>query len=117
MSDNEKHCVAMVQCRMCGDKHMAVYPEGADDECLQCPRCEHMACEVVEILVQMHLAWSWTCPRCGRLNVSHGETVALNPDEAEALGDTAGMHIPEEVVCAGCLDSWATAEGMDDGPR
>lgn len=117
MQDDRGWNVAVVECRMCGNRHTAVFPDGTDMERMECAKCGHMTCGVVEIRVGMHLCWSWTCPRCDRLNVSRGNTVTdLSDEEQEAIGEACGITMAEEVTCAGCFESWGTQE-VPDGPR
>lgn len=40
---------AMMECRMCGNQHAAVYPYPPDEENnMECPNCGHMTCEPSE---------------------------------------------------------------------
>jgi len=34
-----------IKCRMCGHEWVAVYEDGTDDACLECPNCGHMTGE------------------------------------------------------------------------
>lgn len=40
---------ALCECRICGNKHVAVYPWPVTDEMnLECPNCGYMTCQPVE---------------------------------------------------------------------
>lgn len=44
--------VAWCECRVCPDgaRHLSVFPEEADEDHLECPRCHAMSCEAVEYI-------------------------------------------------------------------
>lgn len=40
--------VAKTECRVCGDRDVSVFPDGADPDALECGRCHAMSSEAVE---------------------------------------------------------------------
>ena len=58
-------CCAAVECRMCGGRHVSVYPADIVDECSQeCPDCGHMTCEPTEDVIEGPLDISgWPDPK------------------------------------------------------
>ena len=47
--------VAVVACRLCGDRHVSVYPADiAEEENMECPTCGHMTCEPKEYIPPNH---------------------------------------------------------------
>lgn len=46
-------CTGMLECRMCGDRHVSVWPEEImDEDCQECPNCGHMTCEPIEDIIE-----------------------------------------------------------------
>ncbi len=71
--------------------------------------------------VELHGAFSWDCPECGRENFVRSITVEMTPEDiAEFKADHGGededwqtgkwMTRPDEVVCSGCRREYPTTE-------
>ncbi len=44
--DSERYITVLTECRMCEHRHVSSHPTDIlDENCLQCPNCDHMTCE------------------------------------------------------------------------
>lgn len=76
--------------------------------------------------VMLSHAWTWECPKCRKLNISHGEELSDDMlKDVIASAAEEGQHLtrydlhccPEKVVCSACLEEFPVVdpdEGHDD---
>lgn len=71
--------------------------------------------------VELHTAYSWDCPQCGRESFVRAVVVELTPDDVIELLSVYGGDIdywanghwtsrPDDVTCPHCKNSWQTVE-------
>lgn len=74
--------------------------------------------------VELHQAFMWDCPECGRENFARAVTFPMTPEERAELEEEAGVNAggcwlaaPTEVNCAHCHHQFNTEnpEDFDDG--
>lgn len=74
----------------------------------------------LENSVELHLAFSWDCPNCGREQFTRGVQPEFSPEDLERIRVEKGVDPelcgsflmqPEKVCCAEC-EQWFEVEGM-----
>ncbi len=73
--------------------------------------------------VELHQAWSWDCPECGRENFERAVTCELSDEDKQHMKEDHGIpdpmtgdwvSAPLDVTCKHCGKDFETEEPDDD---